>query len=789
MTTANGVDSWARADTDTATNDMYAEVAVTGAVGGGSGLTAPYAAARMVTTSAETFYSAGPLMDPNNFVGFGAGTSVVLNKKVAGANTDLAHTGYSHSNGDVYRCSVVGSTLRAYVNGVLKLTTTDTSITTGTRGGVFMVLVAAGDSASFDNFAVDDVPPPNYPYFIDVSAQVTGTGTTLTPTVPATVATGDVVFAHITSDNNSTLTPPSGEGWALAPSTTRLTNTTALEDAVYYKVWGAGNTDDTTPTFTSSSGTAGWGITLSVFRNVDTTTPIQATAETAATASTTMTAPSASYSGDNRTYARFFSSVDDNNHGSQSEGTLAYGGTSYDQTTGNDYAQSMSYLENVDGASSTSTATMTQGSNGADRYNARTIVLQPPSTGTSANAAAATGTGAAANASTAIAPKAGNATGTGAAVAPAPTVKPNAGLASGTGQAFGAGGTTSTGGTGTGTGTGTANTATPTVAPNAGQATGSGAAQSPAPNVKPNAGLASGTGQAFGAGGTVATGGTGVATGTGAAGAPTPRVAPNGALASGTGTAFTSAVTASGASAVATGTGAAGTPTPAVKPNAGVATGTGTAGTPAASISGSSAVATGTGTAGAPAPSVKANAGAASGSGSAFDATVSTTSSTSANAGLASGTGQAFNASVAISTPSGGATGAGAAGGPSSTVKAGAGVASGTGTAASPKATVAAITALATAVATALSPRAALAVHAGIALATGTAYDPTAHSVGIVRDVDYDVGAPFVAWHATTTASAWEADGPGTAWSARGAAAGWEAGELVIASAAGPPET
>jgi hypothetical protein len=72
---------------------------------------------------------------------------------------------------------------------------------------------------------------------------------------------------------------------------------------------------------------------------------------------------------------RFFSSGDDNTHTTQSEGALGYGGASYNTTTGNDFAQSMSWFPVVLGA--TGTATMTQSLNGPDLYNARTIVVAP----------------------------------------------------------------------------------------------------------------------------------------------------------------------------------------------------------------------------------------------------------------------------------------------------------------------------------------------------------------------------------------------------------------------------
>jgi hypothetical protein len=64
------------------------------------------------------------------------------------------------------RLEVQGSDLRAYVDGVLTISTTDTNITTGTFAGI-RASGAAGDS-EIDNFDANalasDVPPPRWDY-------------------------------------------------------------------------------------------------------------------------------------------------------------------------------------------------------------------------------------------------------------------------------------------------------------------------------------------------------------------------------------------------------------------------------------------------------------------------------------------------------------------------------------------------------------------------------------------------------------------------------------------------
>lgn len=68
-----------------------------------------------------------------------------ITKNVAGTPTTLAGP-YAHiaAVGDVLRFTVLGSDLKVYLNGALILSATDTSLTTGTRAGVY----ALGDNAA-----------------------------------------------------------------------------------------------------------------------------------------------------------------------------------------------------------------------------------------------------------------------------------------------------------------------------------------------------------------------------------------------------------------------------------------------------------------------------------------------------------------------------------------------------------------------------------------------------------------------------------------------------------------
>lgn len=205
----------------------------------------------------------------------------------------------------------------------------------------------------------------------------------------------------------------------------------------------------------------------------------------------------------------------------------------------------------------------------------RTFLMLGSTSRWDASAGLASGTGAAANASTAIIATAGCATGTGAAGTAAANVQPNAGNAAGTGTAFGASeAIVST--AGNAAGTGAANTAAAKVQPAAGLATGTGAAASASVLTAPGAGLASGTGASYAATPTLAPN-SGLASGTGSSGGSSSLLVVPGGLASGTGTAYQAAEAESISAIGAAGTGSAYNATVSLAPSAQTASGTGTA--------------------------------------------------------------------------------------------------------------------------------------------------------------------------------------------------------------------
>lgn len=392
VTTGGSFGKYCRHDSSVGSDDMYTEFDTNSTQVNASTNTGVMVRGQTGATNTSIQFSTNINSDAIGFWQISAG--VETQQRLAG-NTAAGTSSFTRTSaiaaGDRLRCEVIGNLVRGLINGVLRAVTL-TTIATGSRGGINGYHNAAGDLTRVDNFeagALTDDPPPA-PYIAGMSAQVSGVGTTLTPTVPANILAGDLVIAHCTSrDAAQTMTAPGSEGWSASLQTPTQTG---LEDAVFAKVWGSGATDDTTPTFSIGAGTAGWGVTLTIWRNPQHATlpwttvasVVVGSGSQSNAASATATAPSVSIAADDATVVRLFSSADDNQLGisttntTHSEGALVYGGLAYSSTQGNDLAQACSVLENTDIASSTGTATVTETINGNDANNGITLVLAIP---------------------------------------------------------------------------------------------------------------------------------------------------------------------------------------------------------------------------------------------------------------------------------------------------------------------------------------------------------------------------------------------------------------------------
>lgn len=184
--------------------------------------------------------------------------------------------------------------------------------------------------------------------FVDV-----GTAATATPDMSAeTIQTNDIILVHgsmIGGTAGSTITAPVGEGWTVATSFEETVGANVLVTA-FWKRWGAGFTDDTTPTFTQSlPGTAGFSCQYSIWRGCRTSgVPYDQATSQGNVAGGDATAPTALSLGPFRTSVRMFgASITGNLTDRYAEGTGLYTGEAFATTSGPDRAIASSYLKRI----------------------------------------------------------------------------------------------------------------------------------------------------------------------------------------------------------------------------------------------------------------------------------------------------------------------------------------------------------------------------------------------------------------------------------------------------------
>lgn len=206
------------------------------------------------------------------------------------------------------------------------------------------------------------------------------TGTTRTPdldTIGEAILTGDMIVLHVQSRiaGDTTVTMPASQGWALIPGMER--DVSGAYEGLYYKFWGQGDTDDTTPTVTIDVAGAGGtsGVYATVLRGVDLSDPFIGVILSAVAANNTMTSSVIVETIDDVTGSATFwavSSTDDNTINGETRGTLLYGDANGNiGTTG---AMAAVFEQSVD--AHTVTVSLTQSVNGPDTYRFFTIVLR-----------------------------------------------------------------------------------------------------------------------------------------------------------------------------------------------------------------------------------------------------------------------------------------------------------------------------------------------------------------------------------------------------------------------------
>jgi hypothetical protein len=121
-------------------NDQWAQVRLRTLNNSGDGSGVVLRASNTTTTYYECYAKGG----------FGASASVWINKYISGSATTLASTTATVNADDVMYCEVQGTTLKAKINNVTKLTTTDSSIASGSAGVI--LFVDSGGTSRLDDF-------------------------------------------------------------------------------------------------------------------------------------------------------------------------------------------------------------------------------------------------------------------------------------------------------------------------------------------------------------------------------------------------------------------------------------------------------------------------------------------------------------------------------------------------------------------------------------------------------------------------------------------------------------
>jgi hypothetical protein len=151
---------------------------------------------------------------------------------------------------------------------------------------------------------------------------------------------------------------PTGQGWRVLIRD----ETSTQAGQVFWKRWGEGFTDSTTPIFTASSGTA--SVVLSVWRGCD-TDPIGLLEQASSNGSgTTLTAPAVTALTSASTVVRLFNArVSGTGLVSLSEGSTMYSGGPYSTLSGTARGMAGSYLTNISiGTTGTATVAASAGS-------------------------------------------------------------------------------------------------------------------------------------------------------------------------------------------------------------------------------------------------------------------------------------------------------------------------------------------------------------------------------------------------------------------------------------------
>ena len=221
--------------------------------------------------------------------------------------------------------------------------------------------------------------------YVGTSTQATSTGSPLTCNLPSGYTTDDLLIAVITTREDSP-TPVHGittssVSWTQIGSTQFLDlGTTGIAQSVWYR-WAASGSE-TAPSASCPTPNV-LAVTISAFRNVDKTTPLDGVTVQGGTAAAAATLQPNGGTGITTTtngawVVSVVSTSDDNalNLSTANGFTLQYGGTSYDTTDGGDCAQALATILKSTAGNQTA-PTFNQSTNGDDSWAWSNFVLKP----------------------------------------------------------------------------------------------------------------------------------------------------------------------------------------------------------------------------------------------------------------------------------------------------------------------------------------------------------------------------------------------------------------------------
>lgn len=229
-----------------------------------------------------------------------------------------------------------------------------------------------------DSISVTDTITNNYavvaPEFVNYAIDTSTSGSARTPNLSAITLQGsDILIAggqNRGAAGAATCSAPAGQGWTAISELTQ--SATGISEAWFWKRWGAGDTDDTTPTFTWSTGGNVNTVAIVVLRNCKATgvpytiTPVRVNHASNATLTTpTVATPPAATD----MVIWGFQAIDDNTLINETRGDLIF---SVNLST----FASMALVYEIGVDSSVNTCSMTESTNGPDAARVFTLVIE-----------------------------------------------------------------------------------------------------------------------------------------------------------------------------------------------------------------------------------------------------------------------------------------------------------------------------------------------------------------------------------------------------------------------------